>query len=366
MTQLLVAKNFRYRLKLCGAAALMLLCTACGDHPPKEDDEDTNPPPPPQPAISIFAGDATLEGSVDGTGAAARFNNPQGLAIDRNGNLYVADRLNGTIRKITAEGVVTTLAGVAGEASYVDGNQSRARFERPVAIALNAGGTLFVADGLRIRSISTAGQVGTVTTIPVGTEVDGRSFGAVIPGALAVDTNDNLFITNSYGTRRLSGNNTFMVEGQNVVNNLWGTRVLEPRGIMVNAGNNVYLFDLQRKISRWNPLFNSGPQSMVTLAGAPDARGAMNGTGSAASFEQVVALTSDPQGNFYAADAINNLVRKITPAGAVTTLAGTTRSTTLRTGDLPGSLAELRGIVSDGKGNLFVTSGNAVVKIRLP
>ncbi|MDK6080512.1 hypothetical protein [Massilia varians] len=79
-----------------------------------------------------------------------------------------------------------------------------------------------------------------------------------------------------------------------------------------------------------------------------------------------MALTVDPQGNVYAADAVNNLVRKITPEGVVTTLAGTTRKDTLQAGNLPGSLARIRGITNDGKGNLYLTSGNAVIKIRLP
>jgi hypothetical protein len=127
----------------------------------------------------------------------------------------------------------------------------------------------------------------------------------------------------------------------------------------------VYLFDLEREISRWNPTANFGSDNLFTIAGAPNVRGAVNGTGNAVRFEQVVALTVDPQGNLYAADAVNNLVRKITPAGVVTTVAGTTRATTLRVGDLPGSLGDVRGIVTDGKGLLYVTSGNAVVKIRL-
>ena len=357
----------RLRLKLCGAAALMLLCSACGDGIPKdEDDEDGGESPPPQAALSILAGDPTIEGTMDGTGTAARFKWPQGIAIDADDNLYVADTGNFVIRKITPAGVVTTVAGAAGTSGFVDGDAGNARFGNPVAVAVNRRGTIYVADNLRIRSITSAGRVSTIATIPIGSNISAGRVASVVPGAIAVDANDNLFITNSYSTRRIAGDNTLMLEGQSVVNDLTGVGLFEPRGVAVDINNNVFVFDLDREISRWNPNGFIGVNNMIFLAGAANARGSSNGVGTAARFEQVVALTVDPRGNVYAADAINNLVRRITPEGVVTTVAGSTRSTTLRTGDLPGSLADVRGIVTDGKGNLYVTSGNAVVKIRLP
>lgn len=362
----LAVNPVRSRLKACAAAALLLLCAACGDGIPKDEDEDDAPPPPQVTALSVLAGDATAEGTMDGAGAGARFKAPRGLAIDGDGNLYVADTGNFVIRKVTPEGVVTTVAGAAGDSRFADGRAGNARFTSPVALAVNAGGTIYVADERRIRSITPAGQVGTVATIPTGSGIDNRSLPSVTPGALALDANGNLFLTNAYGTRRLSSTATTIVEGQDTLDDLFGPRTLEPRGVAVDGSNNVIVFDLQREISRWNPNGNVGSDSLFTLAGAPNVRGAANGTGNAARFEQVVALTVDAQGNVYAADGINNLVRRITPAGVVTTIAGTTREATLRTGDLPGSLAELRGIVADGKGNLYATSGNAVVRIRLP
>lgn len=367
MTRRFVTDTARLRLKLCGATALMLLCSACGDGIPKDkDDEDGgDPSPAPVAALSILAGDATIEGTMDGTGTAARFKSPRGLAIDSNGNLYVADTGNFVIRKITPEGVVTTVAGAAGSSGFVDGNTGNARFNNPVAVAVNRSGTIYVADNLRIRSITSAGRVTTAATIPIGNNVSDGSAPAVRPGAIAVDANDNLFVTNSYGTRRIAGGDTLMLEGQSVANDLGGTRQLEARGVATDSNGNVFLFDLEREISRWNPNGAINANNLITLAGAQNVRGASNGTGNAASFEQVVGLTVDPQGNVYAADAVNNLVRRITPAGVVTTVAGTTRSVTLRTGDLPGSLADVRGIVTDGKGNVYATSGNAVVKIRL-
>lgn len=367
MTRRSVSDIARFRIKLCGAAALMLLCSACGDGIPKDKDDDEDPPPPQVSALSVLAGDATAEGTMDGTGSAARFRQPQGIAIDSNGNLFVADRGNFVIRKITPEGVVTTVAGAAGDSNTVNGNAGNARFAGPAALAVNGSGTIYVADLRNIRAITSAGQVSTLATIPLGAGVDSRSLGRVHPGAIALDGNGNLFLTNSYGTRRLATNGaTAILEGQDTLGDLVGQQNLVPRGVAVDSANSVYLFDLEREISRWNPNSNFGSDNLFTVAGAPNVRGAADGTANAARFEQVVALTVDQQGNIYAADDGNNLVRKITSAGVVTTVAGTRGSSTLRVGDLPGSLAGVRGIVSDGKGNLYATSGNAVVKIRLP
>jgi streptogramin lyase len=353
------------RLKVLGASALMVLLAACGDHPPKDKDEDEEKPPA-QAAISIVAGSATESGYTNATGTAARFNSPTGIAVDAAGNLYVADVENDTIRKITPAGVVTTLAGAPNSEQHVDGPGDRARFIAPLALAIDSSGTLFVADNMRIRSVSSSGQVGTVMNFPIGSNVDGRSMLAVVPRGIAVDARGDLLITNGFSTRRVASGATSMLEGVEVIQDLFGTRTAEARGVAADSNNNVYVFDLQRKISRtFNPT-TVNRNVLGPLAGAPNGRGATNGTGTAATFEEVVALTVDPQGNVYAADAVNNLVRKITPAGVVTTVAGTARASTLQTGNLPGSLAVIRGITNDGKGNLYATSGNAVIKIRLP
>lgn len=363
MKRLAVARTARMRVKVLGASALLLLLAACGDHPPKDDEDDDGQPP--AQAISVVAGNALEAGSTNATGGAARFNGPTGIAIDAAGNLYVADTGNDTIRKITPAGVVTTLAGAAGSSQYIDGPGDRARFLQPLALAIDSGGTLFVTDEMRIRSVTSAGQVATFATIPVGSNVTAGSMPVVVPKGIAADARGHLLVTNGISTRRIVSGATGMLEGVEVAQDLIGTRTAEARGVAVDSSNNVVVFDLQRRISRtFNPT-GVNANVLSPLAGSPNGRGAVNGTGTAASFEEVVALTVDPQGNVYAADAVNNLVRKITPDGVVTTVAGTARNGTLQTGNLPGSLAPLRGITNDGKGNLYATSGNAVIKIRL-
>ncbi|VXC36934.1 hypothetical protein [Massilia sp. 9I] len=364
MKRPVLGTSARPRLKLFGASALMLLLTACGDHPPKDDDEE-QPPPPAQQAITIVAGSATDAGSANGSGTAARFNTPSGIAIDSAGNLYVADSGNDLIRKITPAGAVTTLAGAVNSNQYVDGAGDRARFVEPLALAIDSNGTLYVTDDMRIRSVASNGQVGTYATIPVGSNVTAASMPAVKPKGIAVDPRGQLLVTNGLSTRRFAGG-TVMLEGPEVAQDLMGTRNPEARGVATDSSSNVYVFDLQRTISRTNSATIATMNVLNRLAGSPNARGAANGSASAASFEEVVALTVDPQGNVYAADAVNNLVRRITPAGVVSTVAGTARSATLQAGNLPGTLAPLRGITNDGKGNLYATSGNAVIKIKLP
>ncbi len=114
--------------------------------------------------VSTLAGTAGAQGSADGTGAAARFNDPYGIAVDGSGNVYVADTFNYTIRKITPDGVVTTLAGLAGSQGSTDATGSAARFFYPDAVAVDSGGNVYVVDTFvqRIRKISPAGVVTTV------------------------------------------------------------------------------------------------------------------------------------------------------------------------------------------------------------
>src|SRR3989440_249336 len=113
--------------------------------------------------FTTLAGAASV-GSADGTGSAARFYNPRGVATDSSGNVYVADSDNNTIRKITPAGVVTTLAGLAGIAGSADGTGSAARFYNPRGVATDSSGNVYVADSGNhtIRQITPAGVVTTL------------------------------------------------------------------------------------------------------------------------------------------------------------------------------------------------------------
>ena len=97
--------------------------------------------------FTTLAGLAGSAGSADGVGGAARFSGPEGVAVDSAGNVYLADRGNKTIRKILPSGVASTLAGLAGSTTYADGTGSAARFDGPSGMAVDSAGNVFVSDG---------------------------------------------------------------------------------------------------------------------------------------------------------------------------------------------------------------------------
>src|ERR1035441_2064424 len=118
--------------------------------------------------VTTLAGSPGAYGSADGTGSAARFWNPSGVAVDSAGNVFVADSQNGTIRKVTSAGVVTTLAGSAGAWGTADGTGSAARFNHPSGVAVDSTGNVFVADTWNdtIRKVTPAGVVTTLAGSP--------------------------------------------------------------------------------------------------------------------------------------------------------------------------------------------------------
>ena len=146
-----------------------------------------------------MAGTAGTSGSADGTGADARFNYPHGVAVDGDGNVYVADSFNHAIRKITAAGEVTTLAGTAGSSGSADGTGADARFKYPNGVAVDGDGNVYVADKSNhtVRKITAAGEV--TTLVGAATESgfsDGRGPLARLhaPFGVAVDGGGNVYV----------------------------------------------------------------------------------------------------------------------------------------------------------------------------
>ena len=226
--------------------------------------------------VSTVAGVLETPGFNDGTALSARFFNPHGIASDSFGNVYVADRFNHTIRKLTPDGQVSTIAGAAGQEGDDDGFGTEARFFEPWGICSTSDGTLYVADtrNNKIRKITPEGLVSTFA------------------GSGSFGTSDGFQQAATFGN---------------------------PTGIELGPFGNLYIADhlthIIRKIS---------PDGWVsTLAGTPYIPGNLDGPGNLAQFWRPYGLTVDQEGNIIVADEWNHLIRKVTPNGEVSTIAGT-------------------------------------------
>jgi sugar lactone lactonase YvrE len=271
--------------------------------------------------VSTLAGSGN-QGSINAKGVLASFSQPTGVGVDASGNVYVADADNNLIREITPGGLVTTLAG-GDTTGTVNGPGAIATFDDPAGVALDGLGNIYVADAGNdlIRLINSAGTVSTFTgngigTVAVNTFNNSTGVAADASGNVFVANylNSNILEVNSAGVNVLAG-----TAGQSGAANGPGSSATfyYPSGVAVDAADNVYVADqvnnLIRKIT---------PGGIVsTLAGSGNP-GAIDSTGVAASFNGPSGLAVDASGNVYVADSNNNLIRKITPAGVVTTVAG--------------------------------------------
>jgi streptogramin lyase len=296
--------------------------------------------------VTTLAGLTGSSGSADGTGSDARFNAPWGVAVDSAGNVYVADFDNNTIRKVTPAGVVTTLAGLAGSSGSADGTGSDARFNRPLHVAVDSTGNVYVADHRNntIRKVTPARKVTTLAS------------GFNGPSGVAVDTNGNVYVAdegnNRIGKVTPAGVVTTLASGFN-----------SPVDVTVDDAGNVYVADLGNYTIR-----KVTPAGVVTtLAGRVGSSGSADGTGSAARFNSLGAVAVDSAGNVYVADIGNNTIQKVTPIGTnwvVTTLAGLAGN--YGGADQTGVDARFRGpagVAVDTNGNVYVADQvNATIR----
>jgi alpha-tubulin suppressor-like RCC1 family protein/sugar lactone lactonase YvrE len=268
----------------------------------------------PDGVVTTLAGSGS-PGSTDGIGAAAKFNNPCGVAVDATGNVYVADTDNHKIRKITPAGVVTTLAG-SDTYGYSDaGVGTSAKFRQPMGITVDSSGNLYVADTFnhRIRKASPSGQVSTVAGSGNKIDRDGTGTGASFnyPIGIAVTSAGNLFVadSNNHKIRMITPANvvsTFAGTGSRGVNDGTGVgaRFFAPTGLTIDNAGNLYVSEHNnhkiRKIS------TSG--DVTTLAG-DGASGKLDGTGSTSRFNAPSGLAVNSSGILYIADKGNNVIR---------------------------------------------------------
>ena len=311
--------------------------------------------------VTTFAG--STQGPADGTGTAAQFGMLQCIAADALGNLYVADVDTHKIRKISALGVVTTVAGsISG---FADGTGSAAQFNSPYGIATDAAGNLYVGDRInhKIRKVSPTLAVTTLAGSTLGA-ADGTGSAAqfYFPRGVATDAIGNVYVADRTNHRirkvtasgvvtTLAGSTTGFADGTGNAAQFGG-----PRAVATDASGNVYVADTDNH--RIRKITSAGV--VTTLAGST--QGFADGTGTAALFDGPNGLTVDTDGNVYVTDRTNHKIRKITAAGVVTTIAGSTDGYV----DGFGSAAKFSNpsaITIDPSGNLYVAD-TANYKIR--
>jgi sugar lactone lactonase YvrE len=259
--------------------------------------------------VSTLAGSGT-DGYQDGTGTGADFSQPNSVGLDAVGNVYVTDRYNHRIRKVTPAGVVTTLAG-SGICQAVDGTGTDASFCYPSGVVLDPTGNVYIADkgNHRVRKITPAGVVTTLAGSDTQTVADG-------PIATA----------------------TFS----------------SPSGIARDAAGNLYVADNSTEFVNNNRIRKITPAGVVSTLAGSDVAGSADGTGAAASFNNPIGVAADGAGTVYVTDEIGNSIRRVTAAGVVTTLAGSGTAGHLDGTGTAASFYNPVGVAVDAAGNVFV------------
>jgi len=273
-----------------------------------------------QAQVSTLAGTYGEWGTADGTGKDARFSRPAGIASDRHGNLYVAAQFGYVILKIDPAGVVTTLAGSGAQGS-ADGNGRNASFIFPRGVAVDTDGNVYVADGgnNKIRKITPSGEVTTLAGIGTPGTADGPRLEASFrsPESVAVDTVGNVYVadTGNHKIRKItpSGEVTTLAGSgaRGAVDDDTGLNASfqSPTGLVVDAAGNVYVADMANNLIR-----KITPNGRVTtLAGSLTAGPAADGIGAGARFAYPYHVTVNTSGNLYVTDYVGPTVRKITP-----------------------------------------------------
>ena len=331
-------------------------------------------------ALRTVAGNSGVEDNVQATESSLY--HPSSVATDSSGNLYVADRRNNRIRRIHTSGNITTLAGTGDRGYSGDGGPAvEARLDRPAGVAVDRAGNVYVADtgNQRVRRIDLSGRIETYAgTGQQGYSGDGGPAGSALfdnPLGVATDAVGNVYVADAGNQRirRISLSGTVETYAGTGERGYSGDEVLAtearldgPSGVAVDAAGNVYVADFFNQ--RVRRIDTAG---MITVVAGTGERGYAGdgGAGSGARLDRPAGVAVDGAGNVYVADYGNRRIRRIDPTGTITTVAGTGKGG--HSGD-GGPAAEARlngpfGLGADTAGNLFVAdlAGHRVRSIDL-
>jgi len=305
--------------------------------------------------VTTFAGTGS-SGYVNGTGTAASFNSPDSLTVSTAGNIYVADVNNGVLRKISSSQVVTTFLPITG-----------------AAIAIDSVGNGFLAIGGLIKKISTSG---TVTTFAGSTTLgssDGTGTAATFSSiwGVTLDSSDNLYVADAgnHNIRKITSSGvvtTFAGSTAGTSGSANGTSTAAtfyyPASLAFDSSSNLFVTEFGNHMIR--KITSSG---VVTTFAGSTTSGSADGTGTAATFLTPLGIAIDSSDNIYVVDKYNHMIRKITSAGVVTTIIGTTTSGNTNGVGTTALLNFPTGIAKDSSGNLYISdnSNNLIRKVTI-
>jgi uncharacterized protein (TIGR03437 family) len=327
--------------------------------------------------ISTLAGTGTAGYAGDGgVAASAQLSQPEGVAVDGSGNVFIVDSNNERVRKVSVTGVITTVAGTGASGNSGDGGlATNAQLGGSYGLAVDAAGDLFIADyySLSIREVSASGIIDTVAG--TGAFYSGDSGPAasaqLAPTGIAVDGSGNFYIADNSRLRKVSANGIVTtVAGTGVCCGPGGSGVtatsteISPERVTVDASGNLYIADF------FSVVHKVAPNGIITTIAGTGTAGFSGDGGAAASAQLGVApggLTVDGGGNLYIADTSNNRIRKVSLGGTITTVAGSGVAGFSGNGG-PAAVAQLnqpQGVAVDVLGNLYIadTNNNRIRKI---
>ncbi len=319
--------------------------------------------------VTTLAGSAGISGSTDASGTSALFNGPEGVAVDNAGNVYVADSGNSTIRKITPGGTVSTLAGLAGNIGNANGTGTNASFYQPAGVAVDSSANVYVADygNHTIRKITPAGVVTTLagSTNFGSVNATGTNASFYQPEGVAVDSSGNVYVADTANNmiRKISGGTVTTLAGSTNFGSANGVGTnasfYGPEALAVDNAGNVYVADTGNNMIR---KISGG--TVTTFAGSTNF-GSADGTGINAQFWGPAAIATDSVSNIYVADYFNGTIRKITTSGVVTTMAGSASDAAGNGPDLNARFNLPESVAADSSGNVYVadTANDTIRKI---